>query len=281
MPTPVQAPEFHRYKRHVSGQLHRRINRRAAPPAFDPLLHVDRPPVELDFVPRRDLEAMHFALALLAECAELPLALHFCCLVQRLDIRRTGRIRALPRAELVELVVAPEQDVAAPIRIVLSEILGRAAGIRGDDDGRDVVHYGSSVSSADGHVREADGDDGGGRLVVLVEAGEGGEFGGRGLEVGPAAVTQLAGESEAEAPNIGLDAGGGGGGAGDGLGGFDGEEGGVAAGEYGGDGGLLGGAGVEALGGEERGRVDEGGFGVEVEAELAGRVLRGLDGMFV
>ena len=58
--------------------------------------------------------------------------------------------------------------------------------------------------------------------------------------------------------------------------GFDGEEGGGAAGEDVGDGGLLSGAGVEALGGEERGDVDEGGFGVVVEAELAGGVLGGL-----
>lgn len=58
-----------------------------------------------------------------------------------------------------------------------------------------------------------------------------------------------------------------------GSGSVDGEEGGVAAGEDVGDAGLGGGSGVEALSGEERGRRDAGGFGVEGEAELAAGVV--------
>lgn len=82
--------------------------------------------------------------------------------------------------------------------------------------------------------------------------------------MGPAAVAELTREAEAEGPDVGLDAGGVVGG-GNGFLGFDSEEGGGASGEDVGDEGLLGGAGVEALSGEEGGDVDEGGFGVVVE----------------
>ena len=81
----------------------------------------------------------------------------------------------------------------------------------------------------------------------------------------PAAVAELASEPKAKGPYIGLHAVRVAGRC-DGLGGFNGEEGGIATGEDISDGGLLGGTGVEALGREERGGVDERGFGVVVEA---------------
>ena len=93
--------------------------------------------------------------------------------------------------------------------------------------------------------------------------------------MGPAAVAELTREAEAEGPDVGLDAGGVVGG-GNGFLGFDSEEGGGASGEDVGEGGWLGGAGGGAWGGEGGGDVDEGGFGVVVEAELAGGVLGGL-----
>lgn len=248
-----------------NGRLDRGKHGRAAPATHHPLLHLHRPSPHLNLIPRRDLKSMHLPLALVAKQPHTLFPLDLGRLVQRLDVCGIRRVGALPRAELVELVVAPEEDVAAPICVVLRE-LGRSAARRGGHgDGGDVVHDGGGMGCADGHVGEPDGNDGGGGLVIFVEGGEGGEFGGGQLQVRPAAVAELAGQPEAEAPDVGLHAGGIAS-AGDGLGGFDSEEGRVAAGEDVSDGGLLGGAGVEALGGEEGGRVDEGGFGVEVEA---------------
>lgn len=207
---------------------------------------------------------MHLLLALLAEEAQALFALHLGGLVQRLDVRRVRVVVPLAGADLVELVVAPEEDVAAPVCVVDGEGAGARRAL-GHGDRGDVVHDGGGVGGADGHVRELDGDDARGGLVVLVEAGEGCQLGGRWLGMCPAAVAELAGEAEAEGPDVGLHAGGIAGCC-DGLGGFDGEEGGVAAGEDVGHRGLLGGASVEALGRKERGCVDEGGLRVEVEA---------------
>lgn len=76
---------------------------------------------------------------------------------------------------------------------------------------------------ANGHVGEFDGNDARGGLVVLVETGEGGHLSRRSLVMCPAAVAKLAGEAEAERPDIRLHAGRVAGG-GDGLSGFNGEE---------------------------------------------------------
>lgn len=47
-------------------------------------------------------------------------------LVERLDVRWGSEIASLARAELVVLIVAPEEDVAPPVCVVVREF-GRAA----------------------------------------------------------------------------------------------------------------------------------------------------------
>lgn len=123
------------------------------------------------------------------------------------------------------------------------------------------------MGGADGDSGEADGDRDVLGFVPFEEPREGGHFDGVGAGVDPATGTKLTGQAEAKGPGVG------GGAALVGLGGFNGEERGVAACEDVGDFGLLGATGVEFLGGKERRRVDGGGFSVEGEAELAGGVV--------
>ena len=144
---------MHKKKERVDPlNLHGGKHSRAPPSTLDLLLHLDPSPVNLDLLPRRDLEPMHLLLALLPEEAQALFALYFGGLVQRLDVGRIRVVVPLACADLVELVVAPEDDVAAPVGVVDGEG-ARARCARGDGDRGDVIHDGGGVGGANGHVR--------------------------------------------------------------------------------------------------------------------------------
>ncbi|OSS46354.1 hypothetical protein B5807_08450 [Epicoccum nigrum] len=246
--------------------LNGRIHRRNPAPALDPLLNLHAAASEPDPRAGRDLEPVGLPVAQLADGAGAGGALGLGLVVQRLYVRGRRDVVPLAGADLVELVVAPEEDVAAPVCVVGGEGLAGVVG-GGGDDGGDVVHDGGGVGGADGHGVQADGHGGVVGLVPLEEPGEGGHLGRVRLRVHPAADAELACEAVAEGKGVGRGA------LVVGPPGFDGEVRRVAAGEDVCDFGLLRGAGVELLGGEQRGRVHVQGFGVEGEAQLARGVV--------
>lgn len=237
--------------------LYGRVYSSTPPPTLDLLLKLHHPAIDTHFLPRRDLKAMHLLLPHRLDPTHPGGTLQLRALIEGLDVRGRSNITPLPTANLIELIIAPEQDIAAPIRVVVGEFRARA--VR-HQHGSYIVHDSRGMRRADGDGVEADGDGLVGFFVPFEEAREGGDFDGVGAGVDPAADAELACEAEAKGPGVC------GGAALVGFGGVDGEEGGVAAGEDVGDFGLRGAAGVELLSGEEGGGIDIGGFGVEGEA---------------
>jgi hypothetical protein len=182
--SPIQAKQINTVQTNVSLFLHARINARRRPPANNLLLHTHRPPIaQPRRRPRRNMEPV-----LLPGAGALLRARQLRRAVQRLNIQGRGDVVALARSQLVVLVAAPEDDVGTPVRAV-----GRRGGRVADGRLGDVLHDGGRVRAAAGEGREADGDCAAGFFVVFEERGEGGDFGGRALDVCPAVVAEGAG----------------------------------------------------------------------------------------
>lgn len=124
--------------------LNSREDSRSASTAFHSLLELHVAATGLDLLPRRDLESMHLLLAPLSPAKNTSRSIALSDLIQRLDVRRVRCIAAPTRANLVELVVAPEEDVVAPVSVIVGE--GPGAGrVRSYSDVGDVTHDGGGV----------------------------------------------------------------------------------------------------------------------------------------